>query len=89
MADLPKTRLETFTPLFYYTACDYFGPCKEKISRNKTAKHYGVIFTCLNTRAMHLEMTVDYSTIEFMQTLRRLFAISGQPAMMLGDNGLQ
>ena len=78
MADLPRTRLEPFTPPFHYTACDYFGPYKVKISRNTTAKHYGVIFTCMNTRAVHLELTVDYFTVEFMQTLRRFFAIRGQ-----------
>lgn len=89
MADLPKTRLEPFTPPFYYTACDYFDPYKAKISRNKTTNHYGVIFSCLNTRAVHMELTVDYSTVEFMQTLRRFFAIRSQPAMMLRDNGSQ
>ena len=76
-------------PLFHFTACDYFGPYKVKISRNKTAKYYGVIFTCLNTKAVHLELAVDYSKMEFMQTLRRFFAIRGQPAMMLSDNGSQ
>ena len=86
MADLPKTHLEPFTPPFYYTACDYFDPYKAKISWNKTANHYGVIFSCLNTRAVHLELAVDYSTVEFMQTLLRFFAIRSQPAMMLSNN---
>ena len=89
MADLPRTHLEPFTPPFYNTACDYFEPYKVKISRNKTAKHYGVIFTCLNTRAVHLELATDYSTMEFMQMLRRFFAIRGQPALMMSDNGSQ
>lgn len=89
MADLPRIRLEPFTPPFYRTSCDYFGPYKVKISRNKTTKHYGVIFTCLNTRAVHLELAVDCSTMEFLQTLRRFFAIRGQPSLMLSDNGTQ
>ena len=59
MADLPSVRLAPLTPSFHYTACDYFGPFKVKVGRNKTAKHYGVIFTCLNTRAVHLEMAVE------------------------------
>lgn len=51
------------------------------------AKHYGVIFTCLNTRAVHLELAVDLTTMEFMQVLRRFFSIRGYPAVMLSDNG--
>ena len=60
-----------------------------KISQNTTTKHYGVIFTCMNRRAVHLELAVDYSTVEFMQKLRRFFAIRGQPALMMSDNGSQ
>jgi hypothetical protein len=41
------------------------------------------------TRAIHLELTVDYSTMEFLQTLRRFFAIRGQPALLMSDNGSQ
>ena len=89
MADLPPERVAPFTPPFHYCSCDYFGPIHVKISRNKTAKHYGVIFTCLNTRAVHLELAVDCSTSEFLQVFRRFFAIRGQPARMFSDNGTQ
>ena len=43
----------------------------------------------MNTRAVHLQLAVDYSTVEFMQTLRWFFAIRGQPALMMSDNGSQ
>ena len=89
MADLPDLRLAPHTPPFYYTSCDYFGPYNVKIRRNKQMKHYGVIFTCLNTRAVHLELAVDLSTMEFMQVLRRFFSIRGHPALMMSDNGSQ
>lgn len=75
MANLPVLRLAPNTLPFYYTTCDYFGPYNVKIGRNKTVKHYGVIFTCLNTRAVHLELAVDQTTMEFMQVLRRFFSI--------------
>ena len=65
MADLPEKRLAPQTPPFNYTSCDYFGPYAVKVGRNKTAKHYGVIFTCLNTIAIHLELAVDYSTMSY------------------------
>ena len=48
-----------------------------------------MIFHCLNTRAIHLEMATDYSSMEFMQTLRRFFANRGQPALVMSDNGSQ
>ena len=86
MPDLPDIRLAPFTPPFHHTAC---GPIVVKIGRNKTAKHYGVLFTCLNTRAVHLELAVDCSTMEFLQVLRRFFAIRGTPAVMISDNGTQ
>lgn len=89
MADLPKLRLAPYTPPFYYAACDYFGPYKVKFRHTKTTKYYGVLFTCLNTRAVHLELAVDYSTMEFLQVLRRFFSIGGQPAVMISDNGSQ
>ena len=88
MADLPDIRLAPFTPPFHNTTCDYFGLIVVKASRNKTAKHYGVLFTCLNTRAVHFELAVDCSTMEFLQVLRtRFFAIRGTPAVMICDNG--
>ena len=89
MANLPSIRLAPQTPPFYYTSCDYFGPYNVRIGRNKTTKHYGVIFTCLNTRAVHLELAMDYSTVEFLQVLRRFFCIRGFPAVILSDNGSQ
>ncbi|XP_030843375.1 uncharacterized protein LOC580152 [Strongylocentrotus purpuratus] len=89
MANLPSCRLAPFTPPFHYTSCDYFGPYLVKVGRNKKAKHYGIIFTCLNTRAVHLEMATDCSTMEFLQALRRFIAVRGQPAQFLSDNGTQ
>ena len=89
MANLPEIRLAPFTPPFHHTACDYFGPIVVKVGRNKTSKHYGVLFTCLNTQAVHLELATDCSTMEFLQVLRRFFAIRGTPAVMISDNGTQ
>ena len=89
MANLPEIRLAPFTPMFHHTACDYFGPIVVKVGRNKTAKHYGVLFTCLNTRAVHLELATDCSTMEFLQVFQKFFAIRGTPAVMISDNGTQ
>ena len=87
--DLPRLHLTPYTPLLYNASCDYFGPYNVKIGRNKSTKHCGVIFKCLNTRAVHLELAVDYSTKEYIQLLRRFFAIRGYPHEMFSDNGSQ
>lgn len=70
MADLPNVQLIPHAPPFHYTSCDYFGPYNVKIGRNKQTKHNGVIFTCLNTQAVHLELAVDLSTIGFTHSCR-------------------
>ena len=89
MAQLPECRLAPCTPPFYYTSCDYFGPYHVKVGSNKTTKYYGVMFSCLNTRAVHLELAVDCSTMEFIQVLRRFFSVRGQPSVIISDNGTQ
>ncbi|XP_028405249.1 uncharacterized protein LOC114527754 [Dendronephthya gigantea] len=89
MANLPKFRLQPHTPPFLYSSVDYFGPVNVKVGRNKTTKHYGVIFTCLNTRAIHCELAVDASAMELMQVLRRFFSYRGYPKLLLSDNGTQ
>ena len=89
MTKPPKCRLQRFTTPFMYTSCDYFGPFKVKIGRNKTAKHYGVLFTCLNTRAVHCELATDASTMEFLQVLRRFFSYRGYLEVLISNNGSQ
>lgn len=89
MGELPKIRLMPQTPPFLHTACDYLGLYKVKVGRNKITKHYCVLFTCLNTRSVHLELAMDYSTMELFQVLRRFFAIRGYPSIMLSDIGTQ
>ena len=89
MAELPECRMAPCTRPFYCTSCDYFGPYHVKVGRNKTTKYYGVIFTFLNTIAVHLELAVDCSTMEFIQVLRRFFSVRGQPSLVISDNGTQ
>ena len=54
MADLPVDRLTPNEPPFTRVGMDYFGPFYVKVGRS-TVKRYGVIFTCLATRAIHIE----------------------------------
>ena len=53
----------------------------------KTENHYGVLFTCLNTRAVHLELAHSMGTNSCLMAIRRMMARRGQPANIWSDNG--
>ena len=50
-------------------------------------KRYGVIFTCLAMRAVHLEISHSLDTNSFILALRRLIARRGQVKEIRSDNG--
>ncbi|XP_059097294.1 uncharacterized protein LOC131891683 [Tigriopus californicus] len=86
MADLPTGRLARNHPPFVETGVDLFRPFK--IIRGRTSvDRYGLIFTCLTSRAAHLEVVFDKSTDSFLQALRRFIARRGQVRRMRSDNG--
>ncbi|PFX25190.1 Retrovirus-related Pol polyprotein from transposon 17.6 [Stylophora pistillata] len=87
--DPANCRLQPYTPPFLYASCDYFGPIKVRVGRSKMAKHYGVIFTCLNTRAVHCELATNLTTMEFLQVLRRFFSYRGYTKVLISNNGSQ
>ena len=54
MAPLPTSRTSVYEPPFTHTGMDLFGPLYVKHGRG-TAKRWCCLFTCLTTRAVHLE----------------------------------
>ena len=69
MANLPEDRLEPAPPLTH-CGVDYFGPFVIKEGR-KELKRYGVLFTCLFSRTLHLEVSATLETDSFINALRR------------------
>ena len=57
------------------------------LGRNRTAKRYGVIFTCLVTRAVFLELAQSLSTPDFLMVMRRFMGLYGKPRSINSDNG--
>ncbi len=86
MADLPKDRVISDLPAFTNTGIDYFGPFLVKQGR-KSEKRYGVIFTCLTSRAIHLETAHSLDTSSFICALRRFISRRGNVKRIRSDNG--
>ena len=86
MATLPARRFRSEKPAFTSTGVDYFGPFSMKRGRS-VRKRYGVIFTCLASRAVHIEVADSLDTSSCISALRRFIARRGQPEELLSDNG--
>ena len=86
MADLPANRVEAGKPPFSYVGLDYFGPIYIKRARS-TVKRYGCLFTCLTTRAIHIEIAHSLDTDSFIQALTRFISRRGNPEEIRSDNG--
>ncbi|KAI3364901.1 hypothetical protein L3Q82_001085 [Scortum barcoo] len=86
MADLPMDRVTPDHPPFINVGVDFFGPFEVKCGR-KTVKRYGVIFACLNIRAVHLEVAYSLDIHSCINAIRRFIARRGQVKLMRSDNG--
>ncbi|KAG1655535.1 hypothetical protein GQR58_024454 [Nymphon striatum] len=86
MANLPQARMDAYKPAFTNTGIDIFGPFYVKHRRSQV-KRYGCIFTCMTTRAVHLEKVYDLSTNSFINGFRRFVCRRGYPEKVYSDNG--
>ena len=87
MRNLPKESLGLEEHPFTYTRVDFFGPFNVTRSTKATMKRYGVLFTCLTIRAVHLEIAGHLSTDKLILALRRFIARRGKPKIIMSDNG--
>ena len=86
MAPLPSCRLTFGHPPFYFTGVDYMGPVLVKSGRS-TPKRYICVFTCMATRAVHLEVLHSLDTSSFLQALSRFISRRTKPSEIWSDNG--
>ncbi|XP_042627909.1 uncharacterized protein LOC109062537 [Cyprinus carpio] len=86
MADLPPARLRLFKPAFYSTGIDCFGPYSIKIGR-RSEKRWGILFKCMTTRAVYIDLLPRLDTDSFLMALRRFIARRGKPFEVLCDQG--
>lgn len=86
MADLPRERILPDLPPFTNVRLDYLGPIGVKRGRS-TIKRYGVLFTCMSSRAVHLEVAYSLDTDSCIHALRRFICRRGQVKQVRSDNG--
>lgn len=86
MADLPKERVLPDLPPFTNVGLDYFGPFEVRRGRSQV-KRYGVLFTCMSSRAVHLEVAYSLDTDSCIHALRRFICRRGQVKHIRSDNG--
>ncbi|XP_071944795.1 uncharacterized protein [Antedon mediterranea] len=80
MGQLPIERLKP-SPPWSFIGVDLFGPfiTRGEVNKRARGKAYGIIFTCLVTQAVYLDLATDYSTTGFLQAFRRFVSIRGYP----------
>ena len=81
---LPKERLTAERP-FAVCGVDYSGPHDVKQGR-ATKKVWIALFTCMVSRAIHLEIVPDLSTKTFLEALQNTSWKKGAPKVLLSDN---
>ena len=62
------------------------GPIYYKTMERQMEKCYIALFMCCVTRAVHLEVTTDFSTDSFLRAFRRFTARRGTPNLIVSDN---
>ncbi|KAK3752635.1 hypothetical protein QZH41_000499 [Actinostola sp. cb2023] len=90
MADLPKDRTEP-SPPFTNVGIDVFGPWYVRTRKLRggaaNSKRWGLVLTCLSSRAIHIELLESMDASSFICALRRFFAIRGPATRIKCDRG--
>ena len=86
MAALPPPRVDVGGGPFKKIGCDVFGPFYVKVNRS-TVKRYGLLVTCLSSRAVTIELLYQMDTSACINALRRFIARRGPPEVIFSDNG--
>ncbi|KAK7918663.1 hypothetical protein WMY93_009947 [Mugilogobius chulae] len=88
MGDLPEERSSPAAP-FQFTSVDLFGPyhVKDDVKKRVTMKVWGVVFCCMSSRAIHVELASTLSTESFLLAYQRFAAVRGHPQKIWSDPG--
>ncbi|KAK3102130.1 hypothetical protein FSP39_009042 [Pinctada imbricata] len=90
MSDLPEDRCKPGPPLSF-VGVDTFGPWEIAFRRTRGGsacqKRWALLFTCLVSRAIHIEVVEQLSSSSFINALRRFVSIRGPVVQFRSDRG--
>ncbi|XP_055604349.1 uncharacterized protein LOC129752599 [Uranotaenia lowii] len=86
MAPLPSQRVNPPVGPFSAVGVDYLGPVEVAVGRRRE-KRWVAVFTCMATRAVHLEVVYGMSTSSCLMAIRRFVCKQGSPEEFFSDNG--
>ncbi|XP_068213675.1 uncharacterized protein [Palaemon carinicauda] len=90
MSDLPEDRLEP-SPPFTNVGVDAFGPWTIDSRRTcggyANSKRWAILFSCLVTRAVHIELIEEMSSSAFINAVRRFISLRGNVKIFRSDRG--
>ncbi|XP_059829765.1 uncharacterized protein LOC132396202 [Hypanus sabinus] len=90
MADLLPECLNACPP-FTYVGLDVFGPWTINTRRTRggqaESKRWAIMFSCMSSRAVHIEVIESLDTSGCINALRRFFALRGPAKQLRSDCG--
>ena len=86
MADLPGDRISVSHKPFAVCGLDYFGHINYVEGRS-TKKAWGLLFTCMASRAVHVEIVTSLSLKDFLLAFSRFNDVRGRVEVIYSDNG--
>ncbi|XP_055910400.1 uncharacterized protein LOC129944760 [Eupeodes corollae] len=91
MSELPADRVQVGKP-FLHCGVDYAGPLQVKMIDKQgdqitRSKCWVAIFVCLKTRAVHIDLVTDLTSVAFIACYERFIARRGRCERMYSDNG--
>ena len=91
MSDLPSDRITPGQLPFTSVGIDISGPWEDVTQRTRggaaNSKRWAALFTCLVTRAVHIEVIEKKSASSFINALRRFIALRGKVDIIRSDRG--
>ena len=90
MGPLPDEKLNP-APAWHTISIDFFGPMKIRgeVKKRSRGKAYGVLFNCLVSRAVYVDLSTNYTTEGLLMVLRRFVPLRGYPSRIFSDPGSQ